>query len=116
MPIQNPLGGLYRPIQTVSAAKTLALTDANTFLMCTGATNFTINVPADATVNFLVGTEIDITQDGTGSITITGATGCNIRRIGSTATTGHVLMGQYAIAMIKKVAAGEWRCFGGVSY
>jgi hypothetical protein len=109
MPIQNPLGGLFRPILSVSAARTFIRDDANTFVYCTGATAFALTVPADATTNFPVGTEIDITQDGTGAITINAASGCSIRRIGSTATTGHVLLGQYAIAMLKKVATNEWR-------
>jgi hypothetical protein len=116
MPIQNVLGGFERPILTVSAARTLGLNDANTFLLCTGATAFTVTVPADATTNFEIGTEFDITQDGTGAITIAAATGVSIFRIGSTATTGHILMGQYAVAMLKKISANSWRIYGGVSY
>lgn len=113
---KNVLNGLVRPIQNLSANYTITIADANSFLVCNSAAAFSITIPTDASVNFPVGTEIDITQDGAGLITINAASGCNVRRIGATAITGHILLGRYAIAMLKKIAANEWRLYGGVSY
>jgi hypothetical protein len=112
---RNSLSGLVRPITTLTVAYTIILSDANSFLVCSSTTAFAVTIPADTTTNFPIGTEIDITQDNTGAITITAASGCNVRRIGSTATTGHVLIGRYAITMLKKIAVNEWRLYGGVA-
>lgn len=108
-------------VQVTGATKTFGLTDAQTFqLISNGATAVTLTIPSDTTVAFPVGTEITIAQDGTGTVTINTATTptplANLRRMGSTATTGHIMLGQYAITVIKKVAANEWRAYGGLSW
>lgn len=107
----------FDPVVSISASKTFALTDAQTFQLCTNSTAITLTIPADATVNFPIGSEITIAQDNTGSVTIAqGTTAVNIRRMGSTNLTGHIMMGQYALCLLKKVAANEWRAYGGLSW
>ncbi len=95
---------------SVSADKTFTSIDANSYQYCTTTCNLT--VPSDTTYSFSLGTEIEIEQDSTGVVTLVAASGCSIRKLGSTATTGHQLLSQYAIAVLKKVAANEWRISG----
>lgn len=103
-------------IVAVSAAKTFSLVDAGTFQNCTNVSAITLTVPSDTTVDFPIGSEISINQDSTGQITINAASGTTIRRQGSTNTTGHIVVGQYSLVVLKKVAANEWRAYGGLSW
>lgn len=107
---------LRTEVVSVSATKTFSLSDAGTFQNCTNSTAITLTVPADVTTNFPIGSEITINQDSTGQITLSAASGAFIRRQGSTNTTGHILVGQYSLVFLKKVAANEWRAYGGLSW
>jgi hypothetical protein len=97
-------------------SKTFSLSDAGTFQNCINTAAITLSVPADATTNFPVGSEITINQDSTGQITLSAASGAAIRRQGSTNTTGHIVVGIYSLVVLKKVAANEWRAYGGLSW
>lgn len=102
-------------IITITASKTLALTDASTIQLSTASTAVIITVPTNATAAFPIGTGIEVSQDGTGSLTISSATGVTINRNGSTATTGHLLIGQYTTALLRKVGTDAWRLYGAVA-
>jgi hypothetical protein len=97
----------------VTASKTLAITDIDSFQNCTNSSAITLTIPNDASTNLPIGAELAINRDGTGDVTITGQSPCNLRRAGSTATANHLIIAQYACALIKKIAANEWRLYGG---
>lgn len=103
-------------IVTVTNNKIFVLTDNKSFQLCTNTVAINLTVSADSTTNFEIGSYIDISQDSTGSVTIIADTGVEIKRQGSTAISNHVLVGQYAIAHLKKVAANSWRLYGGLAW
>jgi hypothetical protein len=113
---QLTITSLRTEVVTVTASKTFNLTDAGTFQHCTNTASIILTVPTDANTNFPIGSEISLHQESTGQITLNGASGCVIRRQGSTATTGHIVVGQYSLVVLKKVAANEWRAFGGLTW
>lgn len=105
----------YTPPAVVNdstTARTLAIADANCFINFSNTASITVTVPPDSSVNFNIGTEIYLNQDNTGQITINGGTGVTITTYASSLTTGHKLLGRYAMVTLKKVAANSWRLFG----
>lgn len=104
-------GGVYsadNPAPTaVSASRTLALTDAGTFLSCSGAV--TLTVPTNASRAFPIGTEILLYRAGTGAVGVAAASGVTIRSAG-----GLTITAQYGVACLKKIGTNEWLLFGHV--
>ena len=92
-------------IRTIStSAATLELADAGKVLVVTVGTDIT--VPADATVNFPVGTRIEIART-TGSPTLTGAAGVTVNGI-STPGAASFDSGTYQQGILLKTAANTW--------
>ena len=97
------------PIVEKTANYTLsALTERDTLIEVnhTGGTAVTITVPSDSTVNYPVGTSIDILRTNTGEVTIAGA-GATIN-----ATPGLKLRAQWSSATLFKRGANSWVLFG----
>ena len=90
-----------------SAAHTFGLTDAGKIISLTGSTGYAFTIPANASVEFPIGTNIAMVKDGTGNITITPADGVSVKY-----EIGLVLSEQYAMAAIVKVALNTWRAIG----
>jgi hypothetical protein len=67
----------------------------------------TLTIPADSTVNYPVGTTLDIIQTGTGQVTIAGAGGVTVN-----ATPGLKLRTQWSSATLLKRASNTWLVFG----
>lgn len=91
-----------RTISTSSA--TLELADAGKVLVVTVGTDIT--VPADATVNFPVGTRIEIART-TGSPTLTGAAGVTVNGISAPGAASFD-SGTYQQGILIKTAANTW--------
>jgi len=92
-------------IRTIStSAATLELTDAGKVLVVTTGTDIT--VPADATVNFPVGTRIEIART-TGSPTLTGASGVTVNGISAPGAASFD-SGTYQQGILIKTAANTW--------
>lgn len=91
-----------RLIVSVSANKTLALTDEYTYQRVTAAATFTI--PTNASVAFPVGAEIDFFQAGAGAITFSPASGVTVNSYEDTLVTD----GKGSAATLKKVGTNEW--------
>ena len=68
-------GNLPAPIVPVTANKTLDLTDAQTLQQVDSTASRTITVPTHASVEFPVGTEMEIVRWNTGAVTISPASG-----------------------------------------
>jgi hypothetical protein len=93
-----------------TASYTLALSDDGDLVeMNVGSAN-NLTVPADNTVNFPVGTSIDILQVGSGQTTIVAASGVTINR-----STGLKLRTQWSAATLIKRAANTWVAIGDLS-
>ncbi|USH45025.1 minor tail protein [Gordonia phage Camerico] len=60
-------------VRTITAADTLVLADASKAIEVDSATGVTVTIPADASVNFPIGTIIDIVQIGVGKVTVSGS-------------------------------------------
>ena len=90
---------------TVTGSRTLALTDADKMLEVSAAA--TITVPSDAIVNFPVGTTINITQTGTGTVTASPASGVTLNY-----TPSNTLRTQWSSAVLVKRAANTWLLSG----
>ena len=110
-------GGKVKPgqassaIVSVTSSKTLALLDAGTLQKVSSSSAITITIPAnedDETVDFPVGTEIEILRHGTGSVTIAGAAGVTIVSTDSATSIAN----QYGCACLKQIATDEWLLVG----
>jgi hypothetical protein len=67
----------------------------------------TLTIPTDGTVNYPVGTTLDIIQTGSGQVTIAGAGGVTVN-----ATPGLKLRTQWSSATLLKRASNTWLVFG----
>ena len=90
-------------------AYTLALTDAGDLITMKNAAANTLTVPANATVAFAVGTQIEILMIGTGVTTVTGATGVTINDV--LAGSGAIDAQYKGVTLIKK-ATDTWLMVG----
>jgi len=91
----------------------LQLDDAFSLIKTVSTVANTITIPLDATVNFDVGTEIDIIQYGTGATEITSEVGVTWNSYEfSSSSIPHQMLGQYSQVTLLKVAANEWVVYG----
>jgi hypothetical protein len=100
------------PSRTPIIAKTdsytlSALTERDSLIEVAKATATTITIPTDATLNFPIGTSIDILQTSTGQVTIAGAAGTTVN-----ATPGLKLRTTWSSATLFKRAANTWVVYG----
>jgi hypothetical protein len=98
------------PIIQKSASYTLsALTERDDLIEMGSSSAITLSIPTDATLNFPIGTSLDILQTGTGQVTIAAVTP------GTTtvnATPGLKLRTQWSSATLFKRAANTWVVYG----
>ena len=97
-------------IVSVTANRTLALTDAGKFLNVDSASAITITVPAYADVEFPVGTEIEFCRYNTGKVTFAGATGVTLVSLDSVKT----ISDRYCCVGLKKLDTNTWILSGAV--
>lgn len=83
------------------------LTYAGALVRSTATSSVVVQISSDSVVNFAVGTQITIVQEGTGLVTVTAGSGVTIR-----ATPGYKLRTQYSVATLIKVATNLWILFG----
>ena len=84
-----------------------ALTERDSLIEVAKSTATTITIPTDATLNFPVGTSLDILQTSTGQVTIAGAAGVTVN-----ATPGLKLRTTWSSATLFKRAANTWVVYG----
>jgi hypothetical protein len=94
---------------------TAALADAtNTLVTMDNASANTFNIPTDASVNFEIGTVLNIYQKGAGVTTITATTPGTTTIVSAGATIGSPVLARYKIASAIKLAANSWTIIGGI--
>jgi hypothetical protein len=93
---------------------TLVLADDGKFIdMNTSSPNTNyINVPLDASVNFPVGTQINIVQTGTGQTIIRDSTNGGISGVTVNATPGKKLRAVWSVATLVKRSTNNWLLMG----
>jgi hypothetical protein len=94
---------------SLSGAKTLALTDISQYIFNSSSSNYTITIPANATVAIPVGTQFAFGRVGTGTLTVQGASSVSVNGV----STGTATV-ETACTLIK-VGTNEWHLFGDIS-
>jgi hypothetical protein len=95
-------------IDQKTASYTLSsLAERDTVIEISNASATTLTIPADATVNYPVGTTLDIIQTNTGQVTIGNAVGVTVN-----ATPGLKLRARWSSATLLKRAANTWLVYG----
>jgi hypothetical protein len=110
-PTFDPIISAARVIGTsITGNYTLALTDANRFIRVTATS--TITIPNSGTVNFPVGTEIDLVQmTASQPFTLDGSL---VTLLGSE-YGNTVSMTQYSVVTLKKILTDSWLAFGSLT-
>jgi hypothetical protein len=83
---------------------TLALSDASTVVEFTSASPTNVTIPPNSTINFPIGTVIEIFQYGVGQITIVAPSGVTLRSYNNLTHTA----GLYATIGLRQRALNEW--------
>lgn len=97
------------PISQKTASYTLSsLTERDDLIEMGSASALTLTIPTDATLNYPIGTSIDILQTGAGQVTIAPVSGT----VTVNATPGLKLRTTYSSATLFKRAANTWVVFG----
>lgn len=101
----------FTPITNRTASYTLSsLSERDSLIEVASSSATTITIPSDATLNFPVGTSLDILQSSTGQVTIAGAGGVTVN-----GTPGLKLRSQWSTATLFKRAANTWLVMGDLS-
>lgn len=96
-------------IQKTAAYTLSALTERDDLIEVshTGGTAVDITIPTDATLNFPIGTSIDVLRTNTGGVRVVGAAGVTVN-----STPGAYLRAQWSSATLFKRAANTWVLIG----
>jgi hypothetical protein len=98
------------------ATYTAVLADGtNSLVTMDNASANTFYIPTDASVNFDIGTVLNIYMKGAGVTTITATTPGTTTVVSSGATIGSPFLSRYKIASAIKLAANSWTVIGGIS-
>jgi hypothetical protein len=92
----------------VTSSRNLALTDGSKWLACTKSTELRLRIPADSTVNFPIGTVINVSMDGAGIIHFIAGTGVVIESPKDSVCFNT----QWDAGTLVKRAANKWRLIG----
>jgi hypothetical protein len=100
---------ITRTINTQSGTSyTFQLTDAGNAVDFTSGSAVSATVPANATIAFPVGTQIDVMQAGAGKVTLVAAGSVTIQSISG----NKAIAAQYVGVTLLKVGTDVWRLMG----
>ena len=94
-------------IQKTGSYTLSALTERDDLIEMGSGSGMTLTIPTDATLNFPIGTSLDILQTSTGQVTFAGAAGVTVN-----ATPGLKLRTTWSSATLFKRAANTWVVYG----
>lgn len=95
-------------VLTVTATTTLGLTAVGAVVQVQSSAAVVLSLPTEAVVEWPVNTEIWVTREGTGEVTITGAGGVDMRSGGSK----YRINLQYDSVIIRKIGLNKWALIG----
>lgn len=96
------------PIVSVTASKTLALTDKGTIQNCASASAIVVTIPLNSVEEFPLNSEILLIRYGTGDLSVAPASGVTV----NSADGQLSIEKQYGMAMLKKIDTNEWVLIG----
>ncbi len=96
------------PSQVTGTAYTPAKTDSGRVLETTNGLAVTVTLPPSANTAWLIGTLMQIFQQGAGQVTVVGAAGVTLRSNGGKYRT----VGQYSVINLRMRATDEWVIWG----
>lgn len=88
--------------QQTGTTYTLILSDADKLITMNNAAAITLTVPTNASVAFINGTRIEVTQLGTGQVTVAGA------GVTFNSTPGLKISARYGVIRLTKIAINTW--------
>lgn len=102
------LSTAYSPLNTATSIQTgsytLVLADATKAVEIDSGSAANVTIPPNSSVAFPIGTIIEITQLGSGTVTLVAGAGVTLRSRGGVLS----LAGQNAVASIRKRATDDW--------
>ncbi len=108
--VDNATPTLDLDIDTKTANYTFVLSDANKLIEMNSESSRTFTVPEDASVDFPIGTQINIIRINTGEVSVVGGGAATVN-----ATPGLSLRAQWSSATLIKRAANSWVLIGDTS-
>jgi hypothetical protein len=103
--------GSVEIVRTLTGSHTVELADLGKIISMNVSTANTLTIPLDTTVNFPVGSTIEILQYGAGQTTIAGTVGVTVRSVNS----NKKISARYGIAKLMKLATNDWLITGDLS-
>lgn len=103
--IWNDELGEYTVNPQTGTSYTLVLSDSGKFITMSNASANTLTIPTNASVAFVIGTTISITMLGSGTTTVTGATGVTVNGVSG---GGATIDAQYKGVSITKIGSDTW--------
>jgi hypothetical protein len=97
--------GVIVNAESGGGARTLLLSDVNTILELEGASAWTVTIPTNAATAIPVGSIVNITQIGSGAVTVTGDTGVTLNGVSA---GGADIGAQWTGVSLYKRATDEW--------
>ena len=90
---------------------TTVLADDGKLVTCDNGSPIALTIPPSSSVNYGIGTQINIMQLGAGQVTITAGAGVTLRSAGSKLKTS----AQYAVATCCKIDTDTWVVVGNLA-
>jgi hypothetical protein len=105
--VTQPIGTAIGTAATAGSTYVLTTADSGKLLMCAGTASGTVQIPLNATQPFAVGQKVDLAQMGTGTVTVTVASGGTLN-----STPSAILRTKYSAASVVKINTNEWLLMG----
>jgi hypothetical protein len=90
---------------------TTVLADDGKLVTCDNGSPIALTIPPSSSVNYGIGTQINIMQLGAGVVTITAGVGVTFQSAGTKVKTN----GQYSVATCVKIATDTWVLVGNLT-
>lgn len=105
--VNQPVGTAISDSATAGSVYTLGTSDVGKLLMCAGTASGTVQIPLNSSQAFAIGQKVDLAQLGTGTVTVVGTAGVDLR-----STPSAILRTQYSAASVVKINTDEWLLIG----
>lgn len=94
-------------VSSSSTTYTISQSDIGKNVEISNSASIVVTIPTDSSVNFPIGSYINIFQAGVGQITVSAASGVTLQ-----ATPGKKLRSQFSMATVVKRSANTWLLYG----
>jgi hypothetical protein len=105
--VNQPIGTAIGTAATAGSVYILGTADVGKLLICAGTASGTVQIPLNASQPFAIGQKVDLAQMGTGTVTVTIASGGTLN-----STPSAILRTQYSAASVVKINTNQWLLMG----